>query len=269
MNTRVTTWMRRQPILAFYLLAFAITWLGWVPQAAHSHGLFPFDSPIFYILGGVGPLLAAYLVLRALRGGDALNELFSPLFRWRVGGIWYVVAFVGYPAIWLATLGLSGSAGEELGKIGPLSRLIPAFLVYVVAAIPEEVAWRGFALPRLQARHNALMASLIVGALWAIWHLPLLLTQGTTMSTYPWLPFFLCVVARSVLYTWMYNSTQGSLVIVTLFHAVSNTVGTFVAAEVLVTGILAALLIVVYGPARLAAGPRLSRHTLYQEKLSD
>lgn len=108
MTTRVLGWVRNQPVLAFYLLAFAITWLGWMPQAAYSHGLFPFDSLLFYILGGVGPLVAALIVLHILRSRDVVDELFGPLLRWRVGVIWYAVALFGYPAIWLLALGMSG-----------------------------------------------------------------------------------------------------------------------------------------------------------------
>ena len=68
MTSRISTWMRKQPVFAFYILAFAITWLGWLPQAAHSHGFFPFDSPLLFILGGIGPMLAAFIMMRSLHG---------------------------------------------------------------------------------------------------------------------------------------------------------------------------------------------------------
>ena len=261
MTARISTWVRQQPLIAFYALAFAITWLGWVPQAAHSHGLFPFDSPLFYILGGVGPLLAAFIVLSVLRGKSDYEDLFRPLMRWRVGVIWYLVALFGYAALWIIAITLRGELATELEKLGPPLALIQVFLVSLLAAVPEEVAWRGFALPRFQARYNALTASLIVGVLWALWHLPLLLTQGTVMSSYPLVPYLFKVVAVSVIYTWIFNSTRGSLLIVTLFHAASNTVGPFAGLEqTLVFALAAAALILVFRPAHLShQGERLEQ----------
>jgi uncharacterized protein len=251
MTARFAAWLRRQPVFAFYLLAFAITWLAWLPQAAHSRGLFPFDNPLFYILGGIGPMVAAFVVLRALKK-DAVKELFGPLLRWRVGTLWYAVALCGYPAIWLAAVAISGDPGRALEAVGPSLALLSLFFISLVAAVPEEVAWRGFALPRLQARYSALVSSLIVGVLWALWHLPLLLNADNVMSTYPLLPFFVAVLARAVLYSWLYNSTGGSVLIVTIFHAVSNTGFTFVPAEVLVSVVLVAIIVIAFGPARLS-----------------
>jgi uncharacterized protein len=164
-TARISTRIERQPVLAFYVLAFAITWLGWIPQAAHSHGLFPFDNPLFYVLCGVGPMLAAFIVLRLLRGKEAYQELFGPLLRWRVGGGRYIVALFGYPTIWLISIAIGGQLGLELETVGPILALLPLFLISLVAALPEEVAWRGFASPRLQARRSALTSSLIVGVL--------------------------------------------------------------------------------------------------------
>lgn len=253
MTASISTWIRKQPLLAFYLLAFAITWLGWLPQAAYSHGLFPFDSPIFYVLGGVGPLLAVMIVLRVLRGTSDYGDLFRPLWQWRTGMIWYFVALFGYPIMWLASLALSGDLVVELPKLGPPLAMLPGFLVSFLAAIPEEIAWRGFALPRLQSRYNALVSSLIVGVLWALWHLPLLLMKSNVMSTYPMIPYFLKVVAVSVVYTWIFNNTRGSLLIITLFHAASNTVGPFVGIEqTLVFSLVAAVIVMVFGAADLS-----------------
>lgn len=253
MAAHIKEQVRKQPVLAFYMLAFAITWLGWLPQAAHAHGLFPFDSPVFYVLGGVGPMLAAYIVLRVLHGENATEELFAPLLRWRVGIGWYAVALGGYAVVWLAALALRGELGTAVDLVTPSLALLATFAIRFVAAIPEEVAWRGFALPRLQARHGALAASLIVGVFWALWHLPLLLIKGDVMSTYPLAPYFLEVIAISVVYTWLYNSTRGSVLIVTIFHAASNVVGPFLGVEQTVAAVLvAAALVILWGPARLA-----------------
>ncbi len=240
---RVTGWMERRPVAAFYVLAFAITWLAWVPQALHSRGLFPFDSPVLYVVGGAGPLLALYLVLRVTRGSRALGRAFRGLSRWRVHLLWYAAALLGYPAMWLASLALSGDVrpfGEAFAR--PLA-LLPALLVAFIAAIPEEAGWRGFALPELRDRHGRIVATLVVGVLWAAWHVPLLLNADSPMSSYPLVAFAEVVVARSFVYTWLFEGTGGSVLLVTLFHAMSNAVGTFVPAELIVAGAVALLIV--------------------------
>ena len=97
-----------------------------------------------------------------------------------------------------------------------------AFMIFPGSALGEELGWRGFVLPRMQARHSALKASLLIGILWGPWHLPLWLTgsEGHPISLY--VPFVVAVVVSSVFYTWLYNNTGGSLLIVVLYHAASN-----------------------------------------------
>lgn len=252
MRARVSTWITQRPVFAFYVLAFAITWLGWLPQAAHSHGLFPFDSVLFYILGGIGPGLAAYLVMQALYGSPGATALFSPLWRWRVNAVWYAIALVGNAVIWQVAARLSVQTSSELQLPETWPALLTGFLMVLVAAIPEEAGWRGFALPRLQSRYGALIASLIIGALAILWHLPLLLTKNSVMATYPLVPYFCYLIALSVLYTWLYNNTRGSLLIVIIFHAAANTVGAFFPAVALITGLLAAIVVIAFGPTRLS-----------------
>jgi len=253
MSARISAWMRKQPVVAVYVLAFVFTWLGWVPQALHSRGLFPFDSFIFYIFGGVGPLLAVFIVLAALRGRAEWGEPFRPYLRWQAGAGWWAAALLLWPAMWLASLALGGRLGVELANLAPPLSLLTTFVVSFAAAIPEEVAWRGFVLPRLQARWSALVASLVVGVLWALWHLPLLLNLNSPMSAYPLGLFFLDVLGRSVVYAWLFNNTRGSLLFVTLFHAMSNTVGTFLGWEnIAVSYLVAAVLVLVFGARNLS-----------------
>lgn len=252
MTGRFTAWVRRQPVGALYALAFLFTWLGWLPQAAYSRGWFPFDSPLFYVLGGVGPLLAAFVVQSALRGSSAIGELFLPLGRWKVGWPWYAAALLLYPAAWLAALLWRGDLAEQAAQLGPLASVLMAFAVAFAAAIPEEIAWRGMVLPRLQARYSALVSSGIIGALALVWHLPLLWNRGNVMSTYGLLPFAVEVLALTVLYTWIFNNTRGSLLLVTLFHAATNAAGAFLGwQQGVVLLVIAAAVVAVFGPAHL------------------
>ncbi|MCX7682366.1 MAG: CPBP family intramembrane metalloprotease [Anaerolineae bacterium] len=222
--------MKQYPVVWFYILAFGISWLGWVPVALGSHGVVPFNNPYFQfllLLPVIGPALAAVIVTQATQGRTGVRGLFGALVRWRVGLVWYIVAVLGPLAILMAARAITGLLG--LSPTGPavqgdpLPLAISAFITSLFSNPWEEIGWRGFALPRLQRRHTALLATLLVGTLWGLWHLPLFFWVGQPMSGYPFLPWFIGTVAVTFIYTWLYNSTQGSLLPVTLFHIALNT----------------------------------------------
>lgn len=246
MSKALSASMKRHPLLAFYVLAFAVTWIAWAPQVAYSRGLIGFNIPALYVTGGAGPLIAAYLVLLALDSRSVNSELFGSLLQWRIRPQWYVVGVLGYFVVWLAALAWDSGSGAIREAVALSPGLLTGFAVSAVAAVPEEVGWRGFALSRLQARHSALVSSLIMGVLWGLWHLPLLLDKTNVMSRYPFVPYMLCVIAVSVVYTWIFNSTGGSVFAVTLFHAASNALaGPFVGAEQTVLFAAVALALVI------------------------
>lgn len=139
---------------------------------------------------------------------------------------------------------------------------IPALLIALLSNPWEEVGWRGFALPRLQARHTAFTATLIVGALWALWHLPIFFWVDNPMSRYPFVLWFISTVAGAFIYTWLYNSTQGSVAAVALYHVLDNTYGPImgsgsVAADCIVHLLVAGLLIAVFGTTNLSRRVRV------------
>jgi uncharacterized protein len=217
--------MRSRPLVAFFVLAFGLTWAVWVPRAA--------GVPV----GAAGQLwtwapAAAALLAAALTGGRAaVADLGSRLARWRVGWRWYAVVVLGPVVFSLAVAAayalLGGSwaaaAPPVLRGETPLA-MLPLFLVvlFVTDGLGEELAWRGFALPRLLVRHNALVASLILGALWAAWHLPLVWTEGAPLFGQPVWLLLLDTTAKSVLFTWVFLHTRGSVLLAALFHASTN-----------------------------------------------
>lgn len=196
------------------------------PRVAYTYGLFPFQSALFFVVGGVGPTLAAVAVIYMLHGKDGPRKLFEPLTYWRVGLRWYLVGLFAYPIIWLLAVYLPGGVSLDVEKLNK-GILIPLFLSSILMNVWEEIGWRGFALPRLQAKYTALASSLIVGTLWGLWHLPLLLMKDYPMASYPAIPFFVGIIAASVLYTWIFNGTRGSILLVTLFHAAGNATAGF------------------------------------------
>jgi membrane protease YdiL (CAAX protease family) len=159
----------------------------------------------------------------------ALRQLIGRLLRWRVRWQWYVLVILGPAAFSLAVAGVyalfggSWSAAVSRAFVAPVV-LLPLLLLILVATddLGEELAWRGFALPRLLARHSALAASLILGIFWALWHLPLLWTSGIEEQQLPWWLLLLDVPAKSVLFTWVFLHTRGSVLFAVLFHASTN-----------------------------------------------
>lgn len=221
--------VKKYPIPSFYILAFLISWLGWAPHVAASHGVALFQHPAFQIsllLAGGGPAIAAAIVASATGGKEGLKALFRPLLRWRVHLVWYGVALLG-PVVLFGGAALVESlwAGKVAGlkAIEPWFAIFPAFVGNLLINTWEEVGWRGFALPRLQARYNAVLAASTVGLLWGLWHLPLFWTQGHPFYAEPFA--LIGIMVQSVLYAWLYNRAKGSLLLVSLFHAAINTVG--------------------------------------------
>jgi membrane protease YdiL (CAAX protease family) len=205
---------------------------AWLPATLASRGLLGWELPpeLSRLLGTFGPSLAALLVTAATSGRRGLRALLARLAIWRVGVGWYAVALLWPAAHSLATTGvhvLLGAAPPDFAQ-PPVLWLYPAppelfaagswpLLPFVFiqsllssSSLGEEPGWRGFALPRLQARFGALGASLVLGVLWGVWHLPLALTRGDpTEGTFSgW--YLLGSTGDAVLYTWLFNATGGA-----------------------------------------------------------
>jgi uncharacterized protein len=155
---------------------------------------------------------------------------------WRVGFRWYLFIFVGIPVICVLSVvvipGVLGSF-EGLGALAPLSLLgIFVYVLILGGALGEEPGWRGFALPRLQSAHGPLLGTLVLGPLWALWHLPLFFTPWNELTLFNVVVFVLATTCLAIMYTWVFNNTKGSILIAILVHASFNAS---------VTGILAPL----------------------------
>lgn len=261
--------MSKHPVAWFYLLAISISWLGWMPAVLGSRGIAPFDNPGFQfllILPGIGPALAAIVVTRIIYGKARVRDLLKALVRWRVGPVWYVVAVGGPMALLLGGQvltklpGLSATPPTPQGD--PMALMISAFAMSLFSNPWEEVGWRGFALPHLQKRYTALIATLFVGIQWGLWHLPLFFWAGNPMAEYPFVPWLVSTVAGAVIYTWIYNNTEGSLLPVSVFHIALNTVGSVMpgvsmTALAIVYVLVATILVVTFGSTNLSRRERI------------
>jgi membrane protease YdiL (CAAX protease family) len=178
-------------------------------------------------------------------GKEGLAALLKRFLIWRVAWKWYLVALLLMPSMQFVSVLLSALllqtpidfsnvyAYKIFGPSINLVLLIVPFFLFDALANGEEIAWRGYGLPRLQTKYSALASSLIVGVIWGIWHLPKHLSHWDTTT----FVFFMAgITARAVLYTWLYNNTKGSLLLTTIFHASGNTGGILLPVAITATG---------------------------------
>ena len=179
------------------------------------------------MLGTFGPLVAAVVVTAQESGRAGLRTLLGRIVRWRVAPIWYGVVILGPLLVQFGAIVLHVMLGGQMPNFGALIGALPVLLVTAVymlifVALGEEVGWRGYALPALQARYSALLSSLILGVLWASWHLPLFFNPDTLYGNLPFVLFLAYLVPFTILITWVFNSTGGSVLLVMLLHAFMN-----------------------------------------------
>ena len=231
--------IQRYPLLTFIALAFGLPWLFEIPDTLGSWGLIPFRIPttgvgivVAILVGAYGPTWAALIVTAATRGKAGIRTLLRRLLVWRVSIGWYAVALFlpallfFLPAPLYAFLGGTPLALPSSSLVELILGVPLLFLVNMLVN-GEELGWRGYALPRLQGKYSALTASLILGVIWSLFHLPLFLMHGGSvfgnLSSEPPLGFLVRITAGAVLITWVYNNTRGSVLLAILFHAAVNT----------------------------------------------
>ena len=228
--------IQRNPLILFFVLVLGLTWPFLIVDALGSHGVFPFRLNIpLLIVTGYMPTLAAVIVTGLTEGRAGVRALFRKLLIARVGLRWYFFAIFGFGAVCVAALELNNLFGagpampilsERLphGSGWQLALMIVPMFLVISLVNGEELAWRGFALPRLQAKYSALSSSLILGVIWSSFHLPLFFTlTGSSQAGAPFVSFLISTVSLTVLYTWMYNHTRGSVLMAYLFHGAANT----------------------------------------------
>lgn len=230
--------MRRFPLLSYFVLANVVSWLAWAPLAAAGLGGSTIHvSPYLHLVGGLGPLIAAVVVTTVCDGRPGLIRLRDrcTTVRGRLGSL---AIAVGAPVslFVLAAFALEASGRGEVAwadvgrsvEYPALNR--PVFWVanVVFYGFGEEVGWRGFALPRIQARRTALTSALLLSVAWAVWHLPLFAFSAgmSSMGLLGVAGWFFSLVTGSILMTWLFNRSHGSVLAVALFHGVLDIVMT-------------------------------------------
>jgi membrane protease YdiL (CAAX protease family) len=236
-------------------------------------GIVSAESPFFmalFIVGSWGPTIAAILTLIIYEKGKGIGKLFSGWVRWKVGFGWYAAAVLspfviaGLGAfIYLVILKGTPPGPQEEITLPALGMLL--FFTIFTGATGEEPGWRAFATPRLQHHLSALGASIVLGVIWALWHLPLWFLEGTPQYGSNFAPFAIGCVFLTVLFTWIFNNTGGSLAMASLFHFSINLSSAVVSGvfgwvgqkefswiQTIIFGAYAVLVVILYGHKRLS-----------------
>ena len=232
--------VKRYPLLTFFLLAYAFSWIVWTTMIAVAAAFqLRYDTygwPMLWLTGMWGPSFSALVITGIGSGKTDVRSLLSRLLHWRVSLQWFLFALLVIPAskmlVFFITW-LSGSTLLENSRWLALASLIPIFLIFFAYGAPlqEELGWRGYALPRLQQHWGALLGMLILALLWIGWHFPLFWIPGGPydIANQPFIPFLVNFLAymlpSTFLFTWLYNNAKGSVLLCMILHAANNTSG--------------------------------------------
>ena len=214
--------MTTKTIRPFLAITFGLTW-------GLAALLFLFYEQIVAIFGEVGPtnplfILAVYspgiagvLLVWRHYGLHGLGSFFRRLTLWRAPKLWWLFLIVGIPAIVYTGAAVKGTIDDQF-PFSPWYQVLPALALALFLGPIEEFGWRGLALPLLQRRFNPFWAGLILGIIWATWHIPSFFLSGTPQSSWSFGPYFLGIVAISIILTPLFNAARGSLLIAVLYH---------------------------------------------------
>ncbi|MGD0152953.1 MAG: CPBP family intramembrane glutamic endopeptidase [Thermacetogeniaceae bacterium] len=246
--------MSRKTLLAFFGLTFLLNWGLWgllvfSPQFRLLTGITGPDNPVFIVVGGCAPTIAALFLVSAVYGPSGLGSFLARLLRWNVGIWWYVgltALFVGLDLFVRLVTTLTGGYVPAISYSPALS--VPLALLTLVTTtgpLGEELGWRGLALPLLQRRYSPLAASLILGCIWGAWHIPAFLFSGSPQSINTFPLYFIYILCGTILMTAVYNATGGSLPLLIIVHWLFNLNGAMAinGIEPLGVGIMCAVLL--------------------------
>ena len=222
--------VKRNPLVSMYLLMFLLAWPFLILEALGSHGVVSKPPMLLGIATGWAPGLAAVVITAILAGRSGVRDLLRRLLHWRVSLRWYLVAFFLMAVIIVGGIGLhilfAGTMPTiPVAGVSLLNVTLSFVLLIVLGALinTEEIAWRGFAMPKLQARYGPLTAVLLLALPEAIFHFPYFWNKDVAFYQNVGIFWFTAfTIAAAFIYAYVFNKTKGSLLIVTLLHASQN-----------------------------------------------
>jgi membrane protease YdiL (CAAX protease family) len=221
----------------FFALALGLSWFFWLWVILLDWNVWTYPAVLFGALGLFGPALAEIILISRAHDKDQWRDYWQRVFDIkRIGGRWHAVIWLTPLLLNIVAILIGIFTGWPPPEFETVNRLLSApwdiipFIIFILllGPLPEELGWRGFALDGLQARYNAIVSSLILGTMWALWHVPLFFMKGTPQhdqlgfATISFWTYILSPVILSFLFTWIYNSTSRSTLSAILFHFMLN-----------------------------------------------
>lgn len=249
-QTGFRAFVRRRPLIVFFVLANLLSWAAWTPYILSNNGLgiLDFSFPVFLgtsqfagVLPGayLGPIFSAFLVTLILDGKAGVRQWVGRLFRFRVRWWWYPASILGVPAVLVVTALAVSDGRFQLPSIMVLVAYLPGLVLQMLTTgLAEEPGWREFAMPRLQQRFGPIVGTLILGPVWAAWHFPLFFSEWggwPNVDVLTFAEFTAGCVAFSFVMTWVFNQTGESLPVAMLVHTGINNFFSIALAEMFPT----------------------------------
>jgi hypothetical protein len=235
-------WFNRHRVTTYFIITYAITWsigilaILFPEQFRRIFGDLNYWNPVALIAISA-PTISATILTAVWQGKAGLRELYSRLFRWRFGIQWYAFIFLVIPFLgWLAAR--VGGATPVYELTDPVFAFLFALNLLYTGPLCEELGWRGYALPRLLGQFNPLAASLILGIFWGVWHLPSFYISSVVQSSLSLPAFLLFGLFTSILMTWIFQHTGGSVLAAVLFHYTINVSFSIIGAPLVAFGLL-------------------------------
>jgi uncharacterized protein len=228
--------LARHPLISFFVMAYAFSWIVWAPWVLGEDGanvLLPalsIPTSRLLLTGGIlaGPTLSAFIMTATTEGREGVRRLLGRLVLWRVGLRWYLFSLLGVPLMMLIGTMIYSGELPNLGALGGPSYLLGYLAIYVFVMVLggplfEEIGWRGFALARMERLHGPIIASVILGVMWALWHLPEFLVPSWAASSggggiVGITLFTLTAITFTIVTTWVFNNTRASVLVAILVH---------------------------------------------------
>jgi membrane protease YdiL (CAAX protease family) len=207
---------------SFFALTFLLTWglamllMLFYDQIVAIFGEVTPSNPLF-ILAVYSPGISGVLLVGRHYGLKGLGSFFRRLTLWRAPLGWWLFLILGVPVIFYAGAAVKGTLSDPF-TFSPWTQALPAIALALFLGPIEEFGWRGLALPLMQRRLAPFWAGLLLGVVWALWHIPSFFISGTPQSAWDFAPFFIGVVTLSVILTPLFNAARGSLLIAALYH---------------------------------------------------
>lgn len=222
-------------IIIYLSMTYLSSWIAWgilyaINRNIISHTTYNTLSYLLFEIGAFMPSIMAIILTAFFYGSNGIKGLLKKLIIWRANPLFYVFVLfysLAYYIIPIWICNITGSSYKLSISVNFYNVLINFLLIMLLGGpLEEELGWRGFLLPKLQSKLNSVYSSIFVGIFWACWHLPLFFIRGTSQYGSSFSFFIIFCIAISILFTWVYNRTNGSLLFPILFHTSVNVTGT-------------------------------------------